>query len=783
MNYRIAEKIMAFELLYTSAPQGLQPGVSGFCTVAMTHGLPQALAEKLELLSAYRPIFPPSDARAHLNPILHAYVRLQASGKTYHVLSRIGPSGLDYSDRPNKFAHHIALESGELPPGGPAWLIQQPGVMRSQWDGRVGWLHTAPIIPQGLDEPGPCRTWQQLVGDAGWGGVVVESLLGNLDSPTILIFQPGMPMLDLVAEVLRLLPAERRWHATFTSYYGGAIQGVAPVLRCVLHGSAEAKASKKLSSALCLDLAERFEDVPMGQFVEAARTGRVLLALDAARSSDSTSESALGEPRNAWNNSNAGSVVIGGATGSARTTGKAVATSAAPPPLPVNELSRRGTFRSAILGFAAGAVVGLILAICVFAAWDTLKATPTPRPANAVLARAHQAEETGVIQKKREDGPAIEANQKEAFQARTKALGDQKDEIITLKKKVDAEKESVEQQKLDVAAKQKQIEEQAARIAADQQQLANDEAKLKKREQAVSHTENILLDREQALRDEIREPAADKELTDPVRPIQWYYTLPGVESAGAKSTVILSGPSGTLEDFTTPDTSLRLLGLEDAAHRENIKLKDRQGLGGLMYVEIVPETGAAQPICCFAPNKGKLEFEWLPGAARLLTARRAVRNTILEIAQRDQAKRYVGLLHEPMRQPIVFEPKQDGSYPDISLFQKDEFRPTTPLLVLASECRIEKELAKKVAQRAPSLELSFLLRGKLSLSVCQRRTGEYKLALVDAIRREPGSSRQYPTLSVRMLSLGTEIRGVITEVASTSSKNRSGPNDRLRSNR
>ena len=123
---------MAFELLYTSAPQGLQPGVSGFCTVAMTRGLPSALAEKLESLSAYRAIFAPSDPQAHLNPITHSHVRLQVAGRSYHVLSRIGPAGLDYSDRPNKFAHHLVLEPRELPAGGPAWLLLQPGVMREQ---------------------------------------------------------------------------------------------------------------------------------------------------------------------------------------------------------------------------------------------------------------------------------------------------------------------------------------------------------------------------------------------------------------------------------------------------------------------------------------------------------------------------------------------------------------------------------------------------------------------------------------------------------------------------
>jgi hypothetical protein len=37
---------MALELVYTSATKGLRAGTSGFCTVAMTRGLPPALVPR-----------------------------------------------------------------------------------------------------------------------------------------------------------------------------------------------------------------------------------------------------------------------------------------------------------------------------------------------------------------------------------------------------------------------------------------------------------------------------------------------------------------------------------------------------------------------------------------------------------------------------------------------------------------------------------------------------------------------------------------------------------------
>src|ERR1700678_3159054 len=104
---------MTQELFYTSAPRGLQPGSTGFCTVAETRGLSPLLRERLEDLSGYRELFPPHDARAGQNPVAWSHSRFTIQGKSVSVLSRVGAAGVDHSQRTNKFAHHVVIDAQE----------------------------------------------------------------------------------------------------------------------------------------------------------------------------------------------------------------------------------------------------------------------------------------------------------------------------------------------------------------------------------------------------------------------------------------------------------------------------------------------------------------------------------------------------------------------------------------------------------------------------------------------------------------------------------------------
>ena len=100
---------MAFELIHTSAPKGVDPGSRGFTTVAITQGLGAAWKSRLESLSSYAP-----DQGLTSKPVIHMHCLIRAGGLSKHVLSRISPCGLDYSGRPNRIAHHLLLDNHDL---------------------------------------------------------------------------------------------------------------------------------------------------------------------------------------------------------------------------------------------------------------------------------------------------------------------------------------------------------------------------------------------------------------------------------------------------------------------------------------------------------------------------------------------------------------------------------------------------------------------------------------------------------------------------------------------
>lgn len=263
---------MAKELYFTSAERGLQTGSFGYCTVAKTAGISRTLQGKLEELSTYRPLYPVHDPQASLNPIAISHTRLSADGQSYSVLSRIAAAPPDYSGRSNYLAHHVVLEMSERSPAGPAWTAMQPAALSAKWDGVVREIPSGRAVPRGEVEPSVCRAWQQISGDAGWAGVLAEHLANKPSQPFYLIFDPGMDLIALIAEAIALLPAERRWDVTFSTYFTGARGSAACTVRGVARGSEEAAAAR---AAPHLDLRSlRGQAAPSNPYVDAARTGR-----------------------------------------------------------------------------------------------------------------------------------------------------------------------------------------------------------------------------------------------------------------------------------------------------------------------------------------------------------------------------------------------------------------------------------------------------------------------------------------------------------------------------
>lgn len=273
---------MSQELHYTSVPRGLKPGSRGFGTVAATANLPDSLADRLEALSGYQAVYPPGDPSEALNPVAFVHVRLTVGGYVQEVLSRIGPAGLDYSGRPNKYAHHVILEPGERPDAGPAWLLGQPGFISAAWAGEPRILAEGPPVPRGDRPPGVAEAWQSLTGDAGWAGVLAEAFLADPRRPVFLVFRPGVELLPLFVEAIALLPASRRWDVEFSTYLTTLPPGISCSWRGVLEGSPEAKRARRLPNALIVDLCRPLGRAQGGGLVHLARTGQPIEIPEAA---------------------------------------------------------------------------------------------------------------------------------------------------------------------------------------------------------------------------------------------------------------------------------------------------------------------------------------------------------------------------------------------------------------------------------------------------------------------------------------------------------------------
>jgi hypothetical protein len=267
---------MSQELHYTSAPKGLKPGSYGYCTVAATAGLSGPLMDRLEGLSGYRPVFPPHDPSAARNPVIHAHLRVPVGGRTFRVLSRVCFADLDYTNRTNKYAHHLVLDDNELPGAGPARLLSQPGFLEEKWTGEPGVIaqgRPIPLLPRGDALPGVCARWRDRTGDAGWGGVVAESLRDYPNRLVYLEFEPGMELLPLIAESLALLPPTQRWSVTFSTYFTSLPSDVACTIRGVLRDSEEAKTARRHPNALVIDLTRSLDPPNGGALVRQAQTG------------------------------------------------------------------------------------------------------------------------------------------------------------------------------------------------------------------------------------------------------------------------------------------------------------------------------------------------------------------------------------------------------------------------------------------------------------------------------------------------------------------------------
>lgn len=257
---------MALELVYTSAARGLRDGTSGFCTVAMTRGLPPTLVPRLEAVGGYRA---PASGEA---PVSLASWRLETPQGVVSVLARVAPAAPDHTNRTNKLATYLVLGADEQCDAGPAWLLRH-APLRTEWSVAPMWIEQPVALPAApAHGPARCEAWQRACGDAGWAGVLASAFLRDMGRPVHIVYAPGTDALALADEAARLLPPWARWRATFCTYFLQPVAGAPCCWRFCLDGTPAAEAARQ-SKGLVLDLTRPMGEAPDSRHVRGARSG------------------------------------------------------------------------------------------------------------------------------------------------------------------------------------------------------------------------------------------------------------------------------------------------------------------------------------------------------------------------------------------------------------------------------------------------------------------------------------------------------------------------------
>lgn len=204
-------------MIFTSTPQGLEPGRTGFCTVARHRSLPSRLVRELERTSVYD-FNLGEGAKAQIN----SFRRFDLGSEQFYALTRIRDSGLDYTNRTNYIAHHLIFDGLEVAVSpSPAEIFLQWDGWLDVWEGSARWFEDAEITDvssckmQGLS---PAQSWQHATNDGGNAAYLVAEKAAH---PILLEFEPGQEddLLLKFAESCALLsmPMEA-WQFAFTTY-------------------------------------------------------------------------------------------------------------------------------------------------------------------------------------------------------------------------------------------------------------------------------------------------------------------------------------------------------------------------------------------------------------------------------------------------------------------------------------------------------------------------------------------------------------------------------------
>jgi hypothetical protein len=201
------------QLIFTSVPMGLEPGRSGYCTVARSQDLSKKEIREIEKLSVLDYSISKSSP-----PNIHSFRLIETKNSFFYLLSRIKSCGIDYSNRTNYIAHHVIIPPeliNELPP--PSHIFEYWNGWKNQWDGSPKYLNEdifLELSKLNFDKKKECNFWNSWTGDKNNSKI-------PLDGHSIFRTQKNDEdkLLKLFSESLTNLKSiDKSWNYTFTTF-------------------------------------------------------------------------------------------------------------------------------------------------------------------------------------------------------------------------------------------------------------------------------------------------------------------------------------------------------------------------------------------------------------------------------------------------------------------------------------------------------------------------------------------------------------------------------------
>ena len=239
-----------YELVNTSAENGLVAMSHGFTTVAMTQGMSENVRVRLEAFCAYRHrVNAHDESFFRENPVNWFYVEEAQVGR---VMGRVAPCAFDYTGRTNRLARLCVLNEGEWPWGkSAADILEAKGEWFSEgWKGEPCYLPADKGKVEELAHLGEAQgagRWREVFGARG--DELARRVAWQIEKNVLTEARPiffktsvewdvsGEKLLGLFAEVIGLVPEELRARVSFATYPDAMPSEVG----CLLRGSFDAE--------------------------------------------------------------------------------------------------------------------------------------------------------------------------------------------------------------------------------------------------------------------------------------------------------------------------------------------------------------------------------------------------------------------------------------------------------------------------------------------------------------------------------------------------------------